>query len=253
LEIRKERCAKSFSQKCSKYSERATLQKSVYTQLLLSLENEIDAPSGVWLDIGSGPAIISNSSLFKNCNLINYDIAMESLQFAQKSGSKNLAICGDMDLIGIKEGTLDGIISSSALQWSSDPILAILDFFKLLKSGGVLAISIFTENSLKALNDTQKKFNITSPTTFICADKLNTIFQNQNLLHKESSSFLEEFDSPHSALRSITSIGTGNSSDKKLSKREVFSFIEEFAKRSETDNGTYQNRYNVSFLILEKR
>lgn len=163
---------RAFGRAASSYAEHAALQAEVGERLREGLELALDfAPRRV-LDVGCGPA--GGAALRQrhpDAQVVGLDLALPMLKW--KRGSESLSgnrsganpttdppegdsdphflVCADAQALPLADASIDLVHSNLCLQWCEDPGLAIAEFRRVLRPGGVLLFSTFGPDTLKEL------------------------------------------------------------------------------------------------------
>ena len=156
---------KEFSRFAQEYAKYNIIQRDVAKKLCMKLDkknyNNI-------LDVGAGNGTIYDCFLRENINFSSFtalDVSQEMLNI-HRSSSNIKKVCLDFNKKGFtslfKDNHFSLLISSSALQWSSN-INTVLEELSTLADNYIL--SFFTANTFKTLHQT---VNIESP---ICEKK----------------------------------------------------------------------------------
>lgn len=99
----------------------------------------IPADSSV-LDVGAGSCPYRN--LFDHCNYKSQDFAqLKSTQLRGGTGYDQIDYVGDVNNIPVDDASFDAIVCTEVIEHCSEPILAIKEFSRIIKSGGKLIIS----------------------------------------------------------------------------------------------------------------
>jgi len=169
---------RAFGRAAASYAEHAALQAEVGERLRERLDLALDfAPRRV-LDVGCGPA--GGAALrqrYDDAQVIALDLALPMLKMGSKRGSESLSgasvagfaqersaesdsdplppplflVCADAQALPLADASIDLVHSNLCLQWCEDPGLAIAEFRRVLRPGGVLLFSTFGPDTLKEL------------------------------------------------------------------------------------------------------
>jgi malonyl-CoA O-methyltransferase len=143
----------AFGRAAASYAEHAVLQAEVGTRLLERLDG-IDLAPGRVLDVGSGPGLgaAALGARFPGASVIAVDIALPMLRKAASHASGRLERVGaDAQALPFADGSVDLVHSNLCLQWCDDPGLAIAEFARVLKPGGLLLFTTFGPATLHEL------------------------------------------------------------------------------------------------------
>ena len=164
---------RAFGRAAASYAEHSALQAEVGERLRERLELALDfAPRRV-LDVGCGPgAGAALRQRYDEAQLIALDLALPMLEKGNR-GSESLSgvsvagfgperspesdsdpfflVCADAQALPLADASIDLVHSNLCLQWCEDPGLAIAEFRRVLRPGGVLLFSTFGPDTLKEL------------------------------------------------------------------------------------------------------
>lgn len=237
----------TFGAKAEVYSKFAETQNRIAKHLSKFVLQTFNQISGNWLDIGCGPAILSKYLFNTQPSLtpILLDISLNTLKITE---NKSLKVCADMDSLPFLPHSLNGITASSSLQWSQSMELVFQTIQQTLVPKGVLAIALFTENSLLQLCATQREFSIKQPVIFPSHQSIESLLKKNNftIIDYDQKNFVETFASGIEAIRAINRIGAGFHSGPRFSPSQLKRFISFFESQF---SDAIENRYSVSFFI----
>ncbi len=147
----KRRVAASFSRAAASYDGVAALQRAVGEQLLARLPALEPAR---WLDLGSGTGHFSRAlhARFPGSGGVALDIAEGMLRHARAQGGAGDYIAGDAERLPLRDGCLDLVFSSLAVQWC-DFAAVLAEVRRVLRPGGVFAFSSLCSGTLQELRD----------------------------------------------------------------------------------------------------
>jgi malonyl-CoA O-methyltransferase len=145
----------AFGRAAATYEAHAVLQAEVGRRLLERLDGIELKPDRV-LDVGSGPGRGAHAlgARFPDATIVALDIALPMLHAAAPHAGKPPAFArvgGDAQALPFADASLDLIHSNLCLQWCDDPGLAIAEFARVLKPGGLLLFSTFGPATLHEL------------------------------------------------------------------------------------------------------
>jgi len=142
---------RAFGRAADHYAEHDALQEEV----ALRLRERLDAYPGFAparvLDVGSGPGDASRA-LHARCGDAEFVALDLALPMLRRIGDGAITrVCGDAEALPFADGAFDLVHSSLCLQWCNDPGLAIAEFHRVLRPGGLLLFSTFGPDTLKEL------------------------------------------------------------------------------------------------------
>jgi len=166
---------RAFGRAAARYVEHAVLQREVGERLRERLDGYPELAPRRIVDVGCGPgvALAPLAQRFPDAQIIALDLALPMLQGGKrKRGSGSLSrepgeveafnesepdpvfpsfVCADAQALPLADASVDLVHSSLCLQWCDDPGLALAEFARVLRPGGVLLFSTFGPDTLKEL------------------------------------------------------------------------------------------------------
>lgn len=158
----KRRIRQSFDRAAPTYDRAAVLQREVCERMAERLQY-IKAEPGFILDAGSGTGYGANllRTRYPKARVIELDLAPAMLAASRQKQPgwkrmlpfmpQSLQICGDLEHLPLRSGSLDMIWSNLALQWCNDLDTAFEGMRQALGDGGLLMFSTFGPDTLKEL------------------------------------------------------------------------------------------------------
>ncbi|MBI6895948.1 malonyl-ACP O-methyltransferase BioC [Pseudomonas putida] len=147
----KRQVAASFSRAAASYDSVAALQRAVGMALLEKLPSDL-APAR-WLDMGSGTGHFSRvlAERFAQSSGVAVDIAEGMLRHAREQGGAPHHVAGDAERLPLRDGCVDLLFSSLAVQWCGQFASVLGEARRVLRPGGVLAFSSLCVGTLDEL------------------------------------------------------------------------------------------------------
>jgi len=145
---------RAFGRAAARYVEHAVLQREVGERLRERLDGYPDLAPRRILDVGCGPgvALAPLAQRFPEAEIVALDLALPMLQFAAIDAPVAARfVCADAQALPLADASVDLVHSSLCLQWCDDPGLALAEFARVLRPGGVLLFSTFGPDTLKEL------------------------------------------------------------------------------------------------------
>jgi ubiquinone/menaquinone biosynthesis C-methylase UbiE len=116
---------------------------------------ERELAGSTWLDVGCGTGTLARWLAARGCRVFAVDAAPQMLaaaaQFAYSSGFCNhlrFAKIDDVARLPSPDNSSDGVLCSSVLEYVLDPCTCLKEFFRVLKPGGLLLVSVPNRNSI---------------------------------------------------------------------------------------------------------
>jgi malonyl-CoA O-methyltransferase len=148
------RVRRSFDRAAKTYDDAAVLHAEVREDLLQRLQLVTLVPHVV-LDAGAGTGHASRAlkRLYPKAQVVALDSSLQMLKRAGKQQSWLRTferICADAELLPLRDGSVDLIVSNLMLQWCN-PDAVFAEFRRVLKPSGLLSFSAFGPDTLREL------------------------------------------------------------------------------------------------------
>ena len=163
-----------FDKAATTYQQGALLQRDVAHDLHQSLLQRLAADAGhiaanvgnqqqVLLDLGCGPGWF-HVNLSVSCDeLIALDLSQAMLTQAKTAGIAKHYIHADAAAIPLAEKSVDQVFSSLMLQWCEHPQQVFAEIARVLKPGGIFAVSTLVEESMQEFNQAWQQLGQQAP------------------------------------------------------------------------------------------
>lgn len=132
----------------------AQYQQSAFQTRLLVLESCLpdDIQEQKWLDAGCGSGTLTRRLAERGCHVLGVDAAEDMIAVARmlSAGSKRTEFerIGTIADLPLSNESLDGILCSSVLEYLHDPERCLAEFARVLRSDGLLIVTVPNRNSL---------------------------------------------------------------------------------------------------------
>ena len=148
---------RAFSRAAHDYAATAVLQAEVRSRLLEQLEYCEQTPQRV-LDLGCGPGPASKllRQRWPKAEVIALDLAQPMLVEAKRQFSwrrRFARVCADVRALPLAERSVDLIFSNLCVQWVDDLPALFNEWRRVLRPGGMLLLSTFTQGTLQELRE----------------------------------------------------------------------------------------------------
>ncbi|HEU5048570.1 MAG TPA: methyltransferase domain-containing protein [Rickettsiales bacterium] len=142
------RIQQDFSKAAAQYDEYAHLQQHVLRRLVEWAAPLVPADALV-LDAGCGTG--QCAKLLEGRRFVQLDLSPAMCAIARRNGHS--AVTGTIAALPFADGSFDAVISSLALQWLPDWRGAMQELKRVVKPGGVVAVSTFGAATLHELRE----------------------------------------------------------------------------------------------------
>lgn len=245
--MNKELVKRKFGRVVTTYGESAVMQQSIAKRLFSMLDGECYDKV---LEIGCGSGFLTNlwskSVTFKTANIndINESWQKGISDIMTDKGYWNF-IAEDAEDAEF-DGEFDLILSSSTVQWFSEPVGFIKRMYDKLNTGGVLLISSFGADNFKeirAVNGSGLKY-------YSCGELVSKLPMG-SVKDMAMECIEMDFESVADMLKHLKSTGV-NAVDVTIKSRgELQQFMAEYAERFSCEKGV-KLTYNPIYLMIKK-
>src|SRR6478736_5758969 len=148
-----DRLKRSFGRAARAYADVAVLQREVESRLLEQLDVLEDRKPARILDVGSGPGRASGAmkKRWPGAEVIALDMALPMLREVPRHTRfwrPVKRVCAEATHLPLADASIDVIFSSLCLQWVADLPVALSEFRRVLRPGGLLLFSTFGPDTL---------------------------------------------------------------------------------------------------------
>ncbi len=145
---------RSFNRAARRYDADARLQRAVANRLIACAVRPPLQPGWI-LDAGSGSGFGTGALIraFPGARVAALDFAQEMLKLTRRGFRRAECVCGDVEALPFASAVFDLAFTSSVLHWSGEVKAALGEFRRVLKQGAVLLAAVYTEGTLRELQD----------------------------------------------------------------------------------------------------
>jgi malonyl-CoA O-methyltransferase len=143
----KKRIQQDFSHAAAGYDNHTALQHTVLAALLEKVKPHLSRTAQI-LDAGCGTGRLAKE--LPTHKIVQLDVAFA---MCAKVAKKGPTVNATMEALPFADATFDIVFSSLVLQWLPDWQHAIYEMKRVLKPGGVLAVSTFGDGTLEELKE----------------------------------------------------------------------------------------------------
>jgi len=249
----KKRVRNAFSKAVNTYREYGGLQFSIASETADLIRPYMNLKS-TFLDVGCGEGALAR-------NLCDVIIIVDSCgldasdAMCKKSSEyyRNI-VCGDMDNMPFIDNAFDVVVSSLAIQWSTDLNLCFREIARVMKSNGNLIISIFIHNSLCELKESF--LSVIGRSNFLCLPEKTEVEHaieaaGMNIIYNVEQSIQAYYNNFTELLSSLRATGSyaRRGDIKPLRKTDLKKLEQHYTNRySSTDQGIYAT-WKVLYIV----
>ncbi|WP_074012745.1 malonyl-ACP O-methyltransferase BioC [Candidatus Sodalis sp. SoCistrobi] len=140
--------ARRFSRAAPHYDRHAAFQRACGDRLC-----DLIGPvtGGRLLDAGCGTGWFSRRWQAQGNQVVALDLSAAMLSYARQQRSAGAYVVGDIEQLPLATGSIDIVFSNLAVQWCDDLPQALAELYRVLRPGGILALSTLAQGSLEEL------------------------------------------------------------------------------------------------------
>ncbi len=136
------RIAEDFGKAAARYASHAGLQEKIGEKLVASATPFI-APGALLLDVGAGSGAVTGR--WPCARKVALDMAFG---MCREASAQFPAINATAETLPIRDAAVEAVASNLMLQWIPHPERFFAESFRVLKKGGIFAVSTFAEGTL---------------------------------------------------------------------------------------------------------
>ncbi|MFC3031335.1 methyltransferase domain-containing protein [Pseudoalteromonas fenneropenaei] len=204
--------AAKFGAAASLYQQHARVQATAAAMLFSLMQRHQGQQAASWgLDLGCGPGHHSVALQRYFSPLLQLDLSHTMLMQSDATSSK---VCADMDALPLQDGSVDGIFSNFAMQWSQNLPALINALYRVLTPGSNAYLSLVLDGSLQEIISAYHQASLPCKVNqFITELELRNIVASTafHTLSFNRVTLVDQFDTAKQALQSIKHIGATHS------------------------------------------
>ncbi|MFO1242557.1 MAG: methyltransferase domain-containing protein [Rickettsiales bacterium] len=239
-----------FSRAANHYDVHATLQRDVVDATYPSLLPRLTHDASV-LDAGCGTGYLARSLAEKYIGWRVFQL--DSAEGMCRKAGK-YTICGDMTQLPLLDNSMDAIFSSLSLQWVSEPMTALREWYRVTKPRGFAAIATLGPATLRELRECQARAGVPeSVLTFQPLARLEDAAQQTGwkILSSHASLRRQIYDDTVALLRQLKGLGATAKDRSPLKPSQLNALIDIYQTRAEHGKNVYAT-YEIMTLLLAK-
>lgn len=209
----KQSIARGFGGACRTYDSASRLQKAMGDAMLASISGDL-SPQAI-LDLGCGTGWFTRklAAMHPGATITGADLAPGMLEQARATGPNTADwLNADAEQLPLADQSVDLIFSNLMIQWSPRPEVILAECRRVLKPGGVMAVSTLLDGTLRELKQAWAKadpgqahvnrFDSEEDWQTLAADILPGV-------EVEVDSIILPYDSPMALNRELKDLGAG--------------------------------------------
>ncbi len=264
FELDKKRVRLAFERAAGSYDAAAVLQREIANRMLARLDLIKTVPNEI-LDVGSGTGYCAAQlqKRYRRARLLEIDIARAMLARARASAgwfSRRHFICGDAEALPLAPDSVGMLISNLTLQWCN-PDVALREFARVLRPGGLLMFTSFGPDTLRELREAWRAVDdYPHVHTFIDMHDLGDALVRAGFADPvmDVERFTLTYPDVMQVLRDLKSIGAHNAEKRRISgltgkqRFARFKTAYETRRRDGLVPATYEAVYGHAWAPLQK-
>ena len=232
--------ARDFSAAAQRYDKNSALQQQVLQRLLSKIDKNISTEKYI-LDAGCGTGQLGR--ILSGNQITQLDIAFGMCQKAKSNLQE--VVNADLLQLPFANAAFDIVFSSLALQWVPDTSKALAELRRVLKKGGILAVSSFGSQTLHELRASFASVSLHhTVSAFGDMDK-----------HQTSETIVQYFPDVMAIMQHLKAIGANNKMQQRgrgLMTKSRLNAIENYYDTHFAINETYPVTWEVTYLVEEQ-
>jgi len=265
IKIDQKQVRQAFARAAKSYDEAAVLQREVNHHLLERLDYMKFSPESI-LDIGSGTGYASYAlyERYSKASITALDLAYPMLDVARSRESKMSRVTNMLgkrrmrfvnaaaEQLPFADHSFDMLYSNLTVQWVNDLDLALSEFIRVLKPGGMLLFSTFGPDTLKELRSSWSAIdNYSHVSPFLDMHDVGDAMLRARLAEPvmDVENFTLTYSDVYKLMRDLKAIGAHNATTKRargLTGKQHFKQLEQQYENFR-DDGVLPATYEVVY------
>lgn len=254
----KRQVARRFDRAAPSYDTYAKFQQQVLQQLLQKLPHEA-LTRMMDLGAGTGQALASLCSHSPAAQCVAVDLSSSMLGTAREQCSYKSAefVCADAEALPFAGGSFDLVFSSLALQWCLSPAILFAELSRVLDKDGWLMFATLTQGSMPEVTEAWQGLDDNDHIHhYMSFEKLIEAVESETglaVVSKQLSKITMWFDSPQSAIHSLTKVGASliAADQSAISPTKWKAFLAQYEQQRVTSGVPLS--YQVAFVVARKK
>ena len=258
--IEKRQVAESFGRAAPSYDKVAYFQRDVGYRLMgLIPKKYFLNGSNTVLDLGCGTGYFTPKLHHGDNQVVGVDLSEGMINYAREQRAGKVTwVVGDAEVLPFADNSVDMIFSSLAIQWCSSYQQLLVELYRVLKPGGVVAFSTLLNGTLRELEaswqevDSYRHVNAFSDCHEI--DEASDL-AGFTYLEKEKYTDVLQFESVKLLTRELKMLGAHNVNEGrslKVTGRDRILQFKQAYEKYRTQDGCLPASYEVLLSVLKK-
>lgn len=239
----------NFSKAAGIYDAHATLQAGI-AETLWQQCMPYFTPAMSILDAGCGTAQLWSKH---RANVMGIDGAFE---MCRRSRTHITSVNGSLESLPFADESFDLVFSSYAMQWTESLQQAMAELMRVLKRGGVLALAVPVEGTLRELQESFLHAGLVPHVmAFHIAHRYEEMLSRYHVISHHNVQNVRCYDSPHLLVRAIKQIGAAtpvNPTRKGLMTPRQWKKIESYYRTHYANGEQVTSSWNTLMMLVRK-
>jgi malonyl-CoA O-methyltransferase len=209
----KDSIARGFGGACDTYDSASRLQKAMGDTMLANLPANFKPESILDLGCGTGWFTRKLGERYPEARITGADLAPGMLKHAETGGPTHATwLHADAEQLPLADQSADMIFSNLMIQWSSRPEVILAECRRVLKPGGIIAVSTLLDGTLRELEQAWAQADPGQPHVNRFAADTDWQQLTTRVLpgsERQADTIILPYDSPMALNRELKHLGAG--------------------------------------------